>query len=605
MRQEQLNLLEALSSSRGLGTYFTDKSTWWPWFVFIKALIGQGTLSAREKTLLKDCTGLDAPPTKRIREAFLICGRRSGKSTFCALLAVFYAVWGEWKRYISLGERPKVFVVAVNMDQSKIILNYVKAILSLTPFLRSMVKKELADSIELKNGTEIVVKPASWRSSRGFTCGLLLLEELAFFRYESDSSLRDREIYTAIKPGMINIRNSLIIGISTPFSRQGLLFQKFKKHYGKDDRVLIWQAATWTMNPNLTERELREEELEALGIAEFNAEYGARFREDIEGYLPLQIIERAIIKGQTIVPAQKDLFYHAFCDSSEGLHHGGDSMTLAVVHKEREKVILDAVLEAIPPFDPGVVIQDIVELSKQYKIRTITQDRHAVAWIANDFKPHGIEVEISDKTKSQIYEHFAVAMNKNQVELLDNRRLKDQVINLQRFLRPGGMVKIDHISGQHDDIINAVAGAVTLAVLAEDERPFSASILEAINEPEGSKFDKLSEADQEQVRVFQKNSWLLDDVKKEKEDDDFEQTDEELFAELDAENMADIERENKEKPGKRRVRATVGCFPHNIEEDQRRINFSKGKRRRSWAKITSYPVRKIPRGFDSFLDLDE
>jgi hypothetical protein len=230
------------------------------------------------------------------------------------------------------------------------------------------------------------------------------------------------------------------------------------------------------MNRTLSERELKEEELEALGVAEFNAEYGARFREDIEGYLPLHIIERAIIKGQTIVPARREFFYHAFCDSSEGLHHGGDSMTLAVAHGQEKKVVLDALLEFIPPFDPGLVIQEIVEVSRHYRIRKIIQDRHAVAWIANDFKPHGIEVEISDKTKSQIYEHFAVAMNKNLVELLDNKRLKDQVINLQKYLRPGGMVKIDHVSGAHDDVINAVAGAVVLAVLAEDEKPIPMSI---------------------------------------------------------------------------------------------------------------------------------
>jgi len=199
-------------------------------------------------------------------------------------------------------------------------------------------------------------------------------------------------------------------------------------------------------------------------------------------------------------------------------------MTLAVAHGQEKKVILDALLEFIPPFDPGLVIQEIAELSGQYRIRKITQDRHAIAWIANDFKPYGIEVEISDKTKSQIYEHFAVAMNKHQVELLDNKRLKDQIINLQKYLKPGGMVKIDHISGQHDDIINAVAGAVTLAVLAEDERPLPISLYEAINQPDkGSGFDELSSEDQESVEVMRKHDWLYDDDEK-KDKEEFERT---------------------------------------------------------------------------------
>ena len=508
---ERLNLLEALSSRSGLGAYFTDKATWGAWIVFIKALIGIGTLTAREKRILKDCTGLDTLPTKKIRESFIIAGRRSGKSTICSLLAVFFGVWGNWKRYISLGEQPKIFVIAVNLNQSKIILGYVKSILNLTPFLRSMVKRELSDSVELVNGTEIIVKPASWRSSRGFTCGLLLLEELAFFRFESESALRDREIYTAIKPGMINIRNSLIIGISTPFARQGLLFQKYKKHYGKDSKVLIWKAPTWTMNPTLSERELRESELESLGTAEFNAEYGAMFREDIEGYLPLQIFDRAIIKNQSEIPADPNIFYHAFCDSSEGLHSSGDSMTYAIAHRQGRKNILDVLLEFQPPFEPSSVIDDIAEVSRQYRIRKIFLDRHAVAWIGNDFKAYGIEVEISDKTKSQIYELFGVSMNKNSVELLDISRLKDQIINLQKYLKPGGLVKIDHLSGQHDDCINAVAGAIVQAELGEAEKPISLAIHEAAAESgRESNFDLLNERDQQQVEEMREHSWLLE-----------------------------------------------------------------------------------------------
>lgn len=467
--KQRLSLIEAISSDNGLGKYFKDKATWQAWFTFFKALSGSQELTSEELDLVRQCTGLDSVPGEEIKEAYMVCGRRSGKSTICALLAVFYAVWGEWEKYVSKGEQPKIFIVACNKEQSKIIIGYVKAILHLTPFLKSMIKRSLSESVELKNGTEILVKPASWRSTRGFTVGLLILEELAYWRFEEESANRDKEIYTAIKPAMTTIKNSLCIGLSTPFARQGLLWRKFEKHHGKPGPVLIWTAPTWIMNKTVTEEELRKEHLEELGEAEFGAEFEAKFREDIEGYLPLEIIDRAIVKGRMFNPPDIEVDeYFAFCDPSEGLHKGGDSMTFAIAHPEIEEdmekriCVLDYLVEFRPPFNPKEVIREITMICKQYNVYELNQDRHAIGWIQADLEPHDIRVEPSDKTKSDIYEYFAVLMNKNEVELLDNPRLKSQLVGLQRILKSGGLVKIDHYRGGHDDCINAAAGALVL-----------------------------------------------------------------------------------------------------------------------------------------------
>ena len=467
---DKLSLIDAIFSEKGFKSYFKDISTWSSWVTFFKALEAPESMNKAELKLFKSCTGLEKPHKGRIKEAYMVCGRRSGKSTIAAILAVFYAIWGQWEQYISKGEKAKVFIVACNLEQAGIVMDLVKEILETTPFLRSMIKKMLASSVQLKNGIEIVAKPASWRSTRGFTVGLLVLEELSYWRYEEHSALRDKEIYGAIRPAMATIKNSISIGISTPFARQGLLWEKFEKHYGKESPIFIWRAPTWTMNLTLTEAELREEYLEELGPAEFGAEFEAKFREDIEGYLPLEIIERAIVKGRMFVPPDDEVDeYYAFCDPSEGLHKGNDSMTFCIAHPEIEEdtekriCVLDYLFEARPPFNNKEVIQEIMMICKQYNIWEITQDRHAIGWIEADLKPYDIRVKASDKTKSDIYEYFAVLMNKNEVELLDSPRLKSQVVGLQRILKSGGLVKIDHYTGGHDDCINSAAGALVLA----------------------------------------------------------------------------------------------------------------------------------------------
>jgi hypothetical protein len=51
-------------------------------------------------------------------------------------------------------------------------------------------------------------------------------------------------------------------------------------------------------------------------------------------------------------------------------------------------------------------------------------------------------------------------LNSGKVELLDHPRLVSQLCGLERRTARGGRDSIDHPPGQHDDIANAVAGAV-------------------------------------------------------------------------------------------------------------------------------------------------
>jgi len=458
-----LSLIDAVFSEKGFKSYFKDISTWSSWITFFKALEAPDSLNEGELKLFKDCTGLEKPYKGRIKEAYMICGRRSGKSTISALLAVFYSVFGNWRQYLSPGETARVFVVACNKEQAKIIMDYIKAFLNLTPTLKNMIHKTQAESIQLKNGVEINVKPQSWRSSRGFSTGILILEELSWWRFEGESKVQDKDIYTALLPGMTTITNSLVLGISTPFTRQGLLWQKYQAHHAKSGSILIWTAPTWVMNRNLTEASLKEQYLGDLTPEEFDAEYGAKFREDIESAIPEGLLARAIIKGQWEIPPEPGIEYFAFADASEGLRKGGDSFTYAIAHIKNNKIILDCVLEFRPPFIPSAVIEGMAEKLKKYGIKEIVQDRHSIAWIASDLDKFDIDVKSSDLTKSDIYNQFAVLLNKDLIQLLDNDRMRNQALGLQRFLKSQGAVRIDHLSGQHDDLINAAAGVCVLA----------------------------------------------------------------------------------------------------------------------------------------------
>ena len=114
----------------------------------------------------------------------------------------------------------------------------------------------------------------------------------------------------------------------------------------------------------------------------------------------------------------------------------------------------------MPPFSPDQVVSDFSNLLKGYRISTVTGDRYAGQWVSERFRAHGIECSQAAKPKSDIYRDFLAVLNSGGVELLDNPRLKMQLIGLERRTARGGRDSIDHAPGANDDVANAVAGAV-------------------------------------------------------------------------------------------------------------------------------------------------
>ncbi len=454
------DIYQALCSPAGFAPYFKGGlESWSSWGVLFKVLAGRTDLSAAEMALFHEATGLSSLPAERLRELFICVGRRGGKSTVTALTAVSYGLWGDWQKDLQGGEQPQIFIVSPTLEQGKVILRYIQAILDMKPF-RHLVARSGKESVELKNGTIITVKPASWRSSRGWSCGLIILEELAFFRFEAESANVDQEIYTALKPATANIKNSLIVGISTPYVRQGLLWTK-SQCWGKPGPTLFWRMPTWRMNPLLTEAGLRQEYGD-MSEAEFNSEFGAMEREDIASYLPVELIDKAQAGQYDAIAPDKRKSYYGFADPSEGLRKGGDSFTFAVAHTEDEGAVVDYLVEFAPPFAPKDVIAEVARVCERYRIRSITQDNHAIAWIADQFQPHKIGVNTSDLNKSEIYAQFAILANREVVALPTSAKLRAQLMGLFKQNTSSGC-KIDHLRNGHDDLANSACGAAVLA----------------------------------------------------------------------------------------------------------------------------------------------
>jgi hypothetical protein len=115
------------------------------------------------------------------------------------------------------------------------------------------------------------------------------------------------------------------------------------------------------------------------------------------------------------------------------------------------------------PFAPEAVVADFCTTLAAYGIAKVTGDRYAGEWPREQFKKRNVDYVPSERVKSDIYRDMLPLLNSRRCQLLDNRRLISQLHGLERRTARGGRDSIDHGPGAHDDLANAVAGALVMA----------------------------------------------------------------------------------------------------------------------------------------------
>ncbi len=197
------------------------------------------------------------------------------------------------------------------------------------------------------------------------------------------------------------------------------------------------------------------------------AEYGAEFRDDLADFVTREVVDQVTMWGRSELPPVPGITYSAFCDPSGG---ASDAMTLAIAHITGDGVVvLDAIAEARPPFDPEQVVRDFAALLRRYGVNSVVGDRYGGEWPRQRFREHGISYEPSARPKSDMYIDLLPLLNAGRVELLDVKRLSVQLVGLERRTARSGRDSVDHVPGGHDDLANAVAGV--LVGLDLDRRP--------------------------------------------------------------------------------------------------------------------------------------
>jgi hypothetical protein len=192
-----------------------------------------------------------------------------------------------------------VACISPTVQQARIVQRYALGFLEASPLLRDEIAETTATEIRLANGNIIATLASDYRTLRGRTLLLAIIDEAAYLRSE-ESATPDVECARALLPGLTTTGGMLVI-MSSPYRQAGLLFERHRDFWGRnDDNVLVVAGPSTAFNPTL-DRSVIDAAIAADPEAA-QAEWLGQWRSDLQTFLPDNLIDAAVDFNRPLAP---------------------------------------------------------------------------------------------------------------------------------------------------------------------------------------------------------------------------------------------------------------------------------------------------------------
>jgi hypothetical protein len=420
--------------------------------VLLKALYGL-PLDAGELESYRYMTGSDKRyvPGHERTELVAVLGARSGKSWVSAVCGTFEATCRahKWRQYLQADEIAYIVISATRLQQSVQIIGRACSRMLENSKIADLVEDSFSTELILKNGITIMSLPCSSTAGRGIPIAGLLLDEIGWYRLEGPKC--DDEVMNALRPRMSQFRGAKLFAISTPASKQGVLWRMFDEGPDVPGRLTV-KAETEFMNPNVSREFLESEKRRSPD--NYQREFMAEFSETVSAFFPFDKVNEACVLSGDILPNVNHRYYAA-ADPS-GLT-GRDRFALSIAHKEGNIVIVDLV-RSWSTKSGSQIVGEILSILKDYNITLIQLDRYGAGWIRQQFEAGGIETEIREALP-KIYSNLKSLMMANAIRLPDTKPLKTALLRTNAFYGRNGALSIhrERTEAGHGDEADSTA----------------------------------------------------------------------------------------------------------------------------------------------------
>lgn len=385
--------------------------------------------------------------------------RQIGKSMACAVKAI----------HTAFSNQSKVLVVSPSLRQSGLMFATIREFIGESDFLRASLVDDTKTYIKLSNGSELWCLPDSPAQIRGFSKVTTVIVDEANFC--------SPELLRAVQYSLLTVPNSQLFMISSPWSIDHWFYRYYQDGMDKKDSTVSSFHYTYEASP-LIQKDYIERMKDKITPEEYKTEIMGEWIGDEDAYFDYDLVESCIADYDLVDPTKTK--QGTVWGGVDWAARGRDDTVVMFVSRlyleDLEKglegnVFIIPYYEAYRKTNYSVVIERIVELSKQFFIRNMVSETNGIGDMPSQaLEREGIRIEglfTTAQNKVNGYGRMKILMQSQRLLIPREPELIKQLTNLRYTIsESGASMSIAH-SKQYpkDDYCDALM----FALLACDE----------------------------------------------------------------------------------------------------------------------------------------
>lgn len=328
------------------------------------------------------------------------------------------------------------------LEQARKVFNDVKKVVKPTKLYSK--HNDLQLLIMLRNGSTIFFKSAEQKDGlRGYTVtGIYVVDEAAF--------ISDEVFFETL--AWVNVSQAPVVLCSTPKHKTGFFFKYYMLGLSNEPNIFSYNWSEFDTSALLPAEKLAEYQRN-MPESQFKTEFLGEFLDNEGG-----------VFGDfgKIISNEYNPNLNCYMGIDWGTGQGQDETAIAIFNSDRQMIGLYHFSDK----DETATVNYIIELMKQYKPLKCQVETNSIGSVFyglldKAIKSAGLPVMLlrfttTNESKERLINNFQVAMQNDDVTILDNQTLRIQMDMYEMKVNPNGKRTYNAASGYHDDCIIAM-----------------------------------------------------------------------------------------------------------------------------------------------------